>query len=93
MTKQKFIELFQEKMNISTKKEAEKLVNGLFLTIEEVLIKGEELSIVGFGKFETVKRAERICRNPKNGELMKSPEKKVVKFRVGKGLLEKVAKE
>lgn len=37
-------------------------------------------------------KEERTCRNPKTGEEIKVPEKKVVKFRVGKGLAEKVAK-
>ena len=92
MTKQEFIALYQEKMEITGKKEAERLVNGFFLTLEEVLVKGEELSILGFGKFEVTTQSARTCRNPQTGEQMQVPEKKVVKFRVGKGLAEKVAK-
>ena len=92
MTKQEFITLYQEKMEITTKKEAEKLVNGFFSTLEEVLVKGDDFSVVGFGKFEVVTRPAKVCRNPKSGELMQAPEKKVVKFRVGKNLAEKVAK-
>ncbi|MGL5936777.1 MAG: HU family DNA-binding protein, partial [Cetobacterium sp.] len=46
----------------------------------------------GFGKFETKTQSARVCRNPKTGEEVKVPEKKVVKFKVGKGLAEKVAK-
>lgn len=92
MTKQEFIVLYQEKMDISTKKEAERLVNGLFSTLEEILVKGEELSVVGFGKFETSIQAARVCRNPKTREEIKVPAKKVVKFRVGKVLADRVAK-
>ena len=92
MTKQEFIALYQEKMELSSKKEAETLINGFFTTLEEMLVKGEELSVIGFGKFEVITRAAKTCRNPKSGELMKTPEKKVVKFRVGKGLAEKVEK-
>lgn len=92
MTKQKFISLYQEKMEISTKKEAERLINGFFSTLEEILVNGDDLSIIGFGKFETTTKAARVCRNPKTGEEVKVPEKKVVKFKVGKGLAEKVAK-
>lgn len=91
MTKQEFITLYQEKMELSSKKEAEKFVNEFFSTLEEILIKGDNLSIVGFGKFETIVRAARTCRNPSNAELMQVPEKKVIKFRVGKSLAEKVA--
>lgn len=92
MTKQEFIALYQEKMEITTKKEAERLVNGFFSTIEEVLVNGDDLSVLGFGKFETTTQSARTCRNPKTGEEIKVPEKKVVKFRIGKGLAEKVAK-
>lgn len=92
MTKQEFIALYQEKMEITTKKEAERLVNAFFSTIEEILVNGDDLSVLGFGKFETTTQSARTCRNPKTGEEIKVPEKKVVKFRVGKGLAEKVAK-
>lgn len=92
MTKQEFISLYQEKMEISTKKEAERLINGFFSTLEEILVNGDDLSVIGFGKFETTTKAARICRNPKTGEEVKVPEKKVVKFKAGKGLAEKVAK-
>lgn len=79
-------------MEITTKKEAKILVNGFFSTLEEVLVKGDDLSILGFGKFETTTQSARTCRNSKTGEKIKVSEKKVVKFRVGKGLVEKVAK-
>lgn len=92
MTKQEFIALYQEKMEIATKKEAERLVNAFFSTIEEILVNGDDLSVLGFGKFETTTQSARTCRNPKTGEEIKVPEKKVVKFRVGKSLAEKVAK-
>ena len=92
MTKQEFIALYQEKMEIATKKEAERLINGFFSTIEEILVNGDDLSVLGFGKFETTTQSARTCRNPKTGEEIKVQEKKVVKFRVGKGLAEKVAK-
>lgn len=92
MTKQEFIALYQGRMNLSSKKKSETLVNGFFSTLEEILVKGEELSIIGFGKFEVATQSARVCRNPKTGEQMQVPEKKVVKFRVGKSLAEKVAK-
>ena len=92
MTKQEFVALYQEKMEISTKKEAERLVNGFFSTLEGVLEKGEELSVMGFGKFEVVSKPARIGRNPKTGEEVKILAKKAVKFKVGKALADKVNK-
>lgn len=92
MTKQEFIELYRHNMGLETKKEAEKLVSGLFTTLEEVLVKGEDFSMLGFGKFETKIQGARVCRNPKTGEEIQVAEKRVVKFKVGKSLAEKVAK-
>nr|WP_291941617.1 HU family DNA-binding protein [Cetobacterium sp.] len=57
-----------------------------------MLVKGDNLSVLGFEKFETTTQSARTCRNPKTREKIKVPEKKVVKFRVGKGLAEKVAR-
>lgn len=92
MTKQEFIALYQEKMGLETKKETERLVNGFFTTLEEVLAKGDNLSVIGFGKFEVVEQGARTCRNPKTGEAIKVAAKKVVKFRPGKALSEIVNK-
>lgn len=61
-------------------------------TIEEVLEKGDEISFLGFGKFEVTERAARTCRNPQTGEEMKVEAKKAVKFKAGKALSEKVNK-
>ena len=55
-------------------------------TIEEALVKGEEVSFLGFGKFEVTERAARTCRNPQTGEEMKVEAKKAVKFKAGKAL-------
>lgn len=92
MTKQEFIALYQEKMGLETKKETEKLVNGFFSTLEEVLAKGDNLSVIGFGKFEVATQGARTCRNPKTGESIEVAAKKVVKFRPGKALSEIVNK-
>ena len=54
------------------------------------LIEGEPVSFIGWGKFEVVTRAARAVRNPQTGKKMKLKEKKVVKFRVGKTLEEKI---
>ena len=91
MTKQEFIAQYQEKMGISTKKEAEKLVSGFFETLEELLVAGGDLSVIGFGKFEVKEKPARTARNPKTGAMIPVPAKKVVKFKVGKGLADKVA--
>lgn len=89
MTKKEFIELFAIKGNIS-KKDAEKYINLFLDSVEDALVKGEEVSFVGWGKWEVVERAPREVRNPQTQELMKIDGKKVVKFKTGKLLADKV---
>ncbi|STO31496.1 HCj [Fusobacterium necrogenes] len=92
MTKKEFVDLYFEKGEFTTKVDAEKKAMAFLATIEEVLTKGDEISFLGFGKFEVTERAARTCRNPQTGEEMKVEAKKAVKFKAGKSLSEKVNK-
>lgn len=91
MTKKEFIDLYA-KTGEYTKKEAEKAVRLFLDLVEEKLVEGEPVSFIGWGKFEVVTRAPRAVRNPQTGKKMKLKAKKVVKFRVGKTLEEKIEK-
>lgn len=51
-------------------KEARQLVDLVFDEIKEQIKNGEVVDIIGFGKFETVQRAERNGRNPQSGKSM-----------------------
>ena len=64
------------------------VINAMIESIEEALQKGEKVGIVGFGTFAVAKRAAREARNPRTGETLRIPEKKVVRFRPGKDLME-----
>ena len=75
-----------------TKKATEATVNALVEVIAEALKKEEKVQLVGFGTFEVRHRAKRKGRNPQTGKEIKIAAKKVVKFKVGKKLAEKVAK-
>lgn len=92
MTKKEFVDLYFQKGEFTTKVDAEKKAMAFLATIEEVLEKGDEISFLGFGKFEVTERAARTCRNPQTGEEMKIEAKKAVKFKAGKALSEKVNK-
>ena len=92
MTKKEFVELFGKKAELKTKLEAERLTKVFLETLEEVLVKGESVAFIGFGKFEVAERAARTGRNPQTGEEMTIEAKKVVKFKPGKALSEKVNK-
>lgn len=54
------------------------------------LSNGNKVELRKFGIFEVKRRAARTGRNPKTGEKVYVPEKKVVKFRVGKVMQESV---
>ncbi len=90
MTKKEFVELFGSKAELKTKSEAEKLTKVFLETLEEVLVKGDSISFIGFGKFESAERAERTCINPQTKKPMKIAARKVAKFKPGKNLLEKM---
>jgi DNA-binding protein HU-beta len=90
MTKPEFIARYFEKANFESKAEAERKLNYLLETIEEVLLSGDEVNFIGWGKFEVIERAAREGRNPRTGETMNIPAKKAVKFKPGKKLNDKM---
>ena len=73
-----------------TARQAEKALNSFLLVVEEALKKGEQVRFVGFGTFYVVKRKARKGRNPRTGEEIKIPAKKVIRFRPSKRLLDAV---
>jgi DNA-binding protein HU-beta len=91
MTKADFIVRFANKVGES-KKRAGELVDSFLTTIQEHLVKGDSVQFVGWGTFQVQKKPERIGRNPKTGAKIKIPSKKVVKFKMGKKLADKVKK-
>lgn len=89
MTKKEFIDYYAEKGDLS-KKDAEKYINLFLDSVEDALVKGEEVLFVGWGKWEVIDRAPRDVRNPQTQEIMKIAGKKVVKFKTGKLLADKI---
>ncbi|MDR3629837.1 MAG: HU family DNA-binding protein [Desulfocapsaceae bacterium] len=69
---------------------AEKALNGLLKAISETLGKGDTVTLVGFGTFSVSKRESREGRNPKTGETIKIPAKKVARFKAGSKLSEAI---
>ena len=91
MSKKEFVDAYA-KATGETKKRSEELVNQFLETVEKTLLKGDSVQFVGWGTFDVQKRAARTGRNPQTGKEIKIAAKKVVKFKVGKKLAEKVAK-
>ncbi len=73
-----------------TKKDSDKALNATLEAISQALKKKEKVQLVGFGTFETRKRAARKGRNPATGKEMKIPASTVPAFKPGKALKEKV---
>ena len=73
-----------------SKKVADQALAAVLDSIKEGLKQGEKVSLVGFGTFETRKRAARKGRNPQTGKEMKIAAKTVPAFRPGKALKDTV---
>ena len=72
------------------KSQVEKAVDGFISAVSGALASGDKVTLAGFGTFSVAARAKREGRNPRTGEKMKIPASKVVKFKAGKTLSEKV---
>lgn len=75
-----------------TKKESEAAINATLDAVVDALSKDEKVVLVGFGTFETKKRAARKGRNPSTGEPMNIPASTAPVFKAGKGMKDKVNK-
>ena len=70
------------------KRDAEVIVETVFESIVSALHKGEKVELRGFGSFRTRERGPRRGRNPKTGEPVDVPAKRVPYFKPGKELKE-----
>lgn len=76
-----------------TKKDAERLVEIVFESIIETLNRGEKIELRGFGSFRVRERGARRGRNPKTGDPVNIPAKRVPYFKPGKELKELINEE
>ncbi len=90
MTKSELVERIVEANSILTRKESELVVNIVFDSMTEALKNGDKVEIRGFGSFTVRERSAREARNPKSGEVVSIPSKKVPFFKTGKELRERV---
>lgn len=85
MNKNDIINAMAEKAGLS-KNDAKKALDAFMDAVQEGLTKGEKISLVGFGTFEVANREARTAKNPRTGETINVPARKVVKFKVGSQL-------
>ena len=74
-----------------TKLDAEKAINATFQSISASLTKGEYAFVMGFGRFTIAQRQETTGRNPRTGEKIQIPAKRVVRFTSAQPLKDAVA--
>ena len=89
MTKAELIAVMAEGAAV-TKASAAKALEAFTVAVGKELRKSGKLGLVGFGTFSVVKRKARDGRNPQTGKKIKIAAKKVVKFKAGKALADKV---
>ena len=72
------------------KKDLEKFINIILTEIKKTLRRGDRVELRGFGVFATNIQRARISRNPKTGEKVNTPEKKVISWKMSKEMFIKI---
>jgi DNA-binding protein HU-beta len=85
VTKSEFVDQVADRSGLG-KGEADKAVNAVLETIEEVLRRGGDINFTGFGKFSVADRGARQGVNPQTGERIQIAASKVPRFSAGSGL-------
>ncbi len=71
-------------------RDVERIVSAVFDEITEALARGDRVELRGFGAFSVKQRDARTGRNPRTGESVEVPEKRVPFFKTGKDLRDRM---
>lgn len=91
MTKAELIDAVAEKTQLK-KRDVNDVVDNLLECVKSTLQKGEKVQLIPFGSFEVRERQKREGRNPKTGERLTIPARRVPAFHAGKDLRDAVNK-
>ena len=83
MNKEELVKEIAKKASVS-QKAASDILSATLEVIEKTVSKGKKVTLVGFGTFESRKRAARNGRNPQTGKEISIPAKTVPVFSAGK---------
>ena len=72
------------------KKDLEKMLSVVLNEIKQALKRGDRVELRGFGIFSTNTQKARVSRNPKTGEKVNTPEKKIIHFKMAKEMFNKL---
>jgi len=90
VTKSELITLLTERYPQLSGRDMGDAVNTILDAMTRVLVRGQRIEIRGFGSFSVSLRQPRVGRNPKSGERVHVPGKRVPHFKAGKELRERV---
>lgn len=91
MNKTQFVELVQQKGSYKTKVEAEAAIKAFTEAVSEALANDEEILLMGFGSFLTATQKGKSGKVPGTDKTYTTADKKIVKFKPGKNLKDRVA--
>ena len=90
MTRSDLVEELAARFSQLTHRDAELAVKTILDAMNDALVRGRRIEIRGFGSFSINHRPPRMGRNPRNGDSVAIPEKRVPHFKPGKALREAV---
>ena len=90
MTKSELIQRLAEKNPHLYLRDIEKIVDTVFDSITQALVRGDRVELRGFGAFSVKHREARMGRNPRTGEQVHVEAKRLPFFKVGKALRERL---
>ena len=90
MTRSDLVEELAARFSQLTHRDAEYAVKTILDAVSDALVRGHRIEIRGFGSFSVNRRPPRMGRNPRSGESVAIPEKRVPHFKPGKALREAV---
>ena len=90
MTRSDLVEELANRFGQLTHRDAEFAVKAILDAMNDALVAGHRIEIRGFGSFSINRRPPRMGRNPRSGESVAIPEKRVPHFKPGKALRESV---
>ncbi|MDD0808812.1 integration host factor subunit beta [Curvibacter sp. RS43] len=92
MTRSDLVEELATRFSQLTHRDAEQAVKTILDALGDALVRGHRIEIRGFGSFSINHRPPRMGRNPRSGESVAIPSKRVPHFKPGKALREAVDK-
>lgn len=86
MNRSDLVELLAVRFSQLTQRDADFAVTTILQAMNNAMVRGHRIEVRGFGSFSVMCRAPRVGRNPRSGEPVDIPEKRVPHFKPGKAL-------